>query len=360
MNLCPGCPDSTNPFTVIIPTILSVAVLFITGADDVLQYLYNAFTNYLPTILKISGSLIVGIISRYYIARKAQKDWEDQEFLKAVQISLNFCDDLGGEKKILRFRTLDECRVDELMNHNQEGIAQIVSACESCTVEQSFLVVNDKVQFKQFDAFMKAVINRISVKFAEGYLDYDFRVPVLRKEYWVGLTCEKPSTAKEFARKIRVMVCSDGFLRSIEGMEEPEFEIKHHAARWACMKEMYDLYTKDKQIEEEKVGNFWEKKALRKLTIFRAQHYPFEHDEKGAKIDMVRKGKVIIKPSESPVSGMSNKTTTPTKFTSEGKSTPSSMVQSYPISRVKSGSISGGGNSTTRLLKAPSIVGDTQ
>ena len=58
--------------------------------------------------------------------------WEAQEFLKAVQISLNYLDEIDGNTT-LQFRTLDECQVDLLMNENSEGIAQILAACDATT-----------------------------------------------------------------------------------------------------------------------------------------------------------------------------------------------------------------------------------
>ena len=41
-------------------------------------------------------------------------------------------------------------------------------------MDQAFLGVDStRVEFTHLDMFMKAVINRISVKFADGYIDYD-------------------------------------------------------------------------------------------------------------------------------------------------------------------------------------------
>ena len=257
-----------------------ISGLYVSGvefADEILVKLQE----WGPLLLKLLPSLIIGAVSNYYITRQQRKKWEDQEFLKAVQISLNYIDIVPGKGPTLQFRTLDECQVDDLMNGNSEGISKILAACDSTTVDQSFLGVVAKgqpqqVQFKHLDMFMKAVVNRISVKFSEGYLDYDFRIPVLQKEYWLGLTCEKPKKGQTFARKIRVMVASDGFLRSIpKYLDPPKFEIPHHVARWECLQQMYKIYISDKN-QVGKAGKFWEKQILRKVKIFRPLHYPFD------------------------------------------------------------------------------------
>ena len=298
----------SNPITYIVPVLLSIAGLYVSGVDFASETLTTLYS-YLPFLLKFIPSLLIGAASNYYLRSVQRKSWEDQEFLKAVQISLNYVDGKRGNKGAqLQFRTLDECQVDDLMNGNSEGIAKILAACDSTTIDQSFLGVFQKgekrnVEFKHLDMFMKAVINRISVKFATGYLDYDFRIPVLEKEYWLGLTCEKPKKGQTFARKVRVMVASDGFLRSIPNFADPpKFEYPQHIARWECLQQMHKIYLADQALIGTP-GRFWEKQVLRKIKIFRPLHYPFDHtndqDQEKDK-DAVRVRKGIVRSSPSP------------------------------------------------------------
>jgi hypothetical protein len=223
---------------------------------------------------KILPSLIISSGTAYLIRSKQKKNWEAQEFLKAVQISLNYLDEIEGKGTTLQFRTLDECQVNFLMNENSEGIAKILAACDTTTVDQAFLGVDSSVEFTHLDMFMKAVINRISVKFADGYMDYDFGIPVLEKKYWLGLTCERPEPGAKFQRKIRVMVISDGCLRHIpDHTEPPKFEFPGHKARWKCLQQMHDIYLSDEKIKREGQGRFWERLVLRQVSIFRPIHY---------------------------------------------------------------------------------------
>ena len=341
------CPSS--PVALVVPFMLTIAALFVTGADDVLQTIFR----YKFLIIKLSSSLLIGYISNYFLAKRQRAKWEAQEFLKAVQISLNYVDDVADKGKTLQFRTLDECGVDELMNHNQEGITKIIAACDSCTVDQSFLgVFNENetrtVEYKHLDMFMKAVINRISVKFADGYLDYDFRVPVLKKDYWLGLTCERPKPGQTFARKIRVMVCSDGFMRSIPRFENPpKFEIPHHKARWECMQQMHALYKQDQEILSKGGHEFWKKQILRKITIFRALHYPYEQAENNGG-SMVRKGDVRVRNNESPGPSLSSPDLPTWSRGDDGEE--QDVFRSRKASREND-------NSARRMLKAKSSLG---
>jgi len=288
-----------HSLAIIVPFIVTISLLLLSADEKIKHYLWEHFSEIMSMVVSISTVLIPWIM----LKRKAQKDWENQHFLRTVQFSLNYVDDVHCTGDLtLCFRSLDECSVDELMNHNQQGISQIVAACEACTEEQPFVVVSDLVQVREFNTFMKAIVNRISVKFGSGYLDYNFHIPVIKKEYWLGLTCEKPTTDSDgdgvsFARKIRIMVCSDEFLKSIPNfMDKPKFEFPTHAARWDCMKQMYNLYKKDSKIEEQKGNEDCQKLTLRKVAIFRAMQYPYEHDE-NVRINLVSKGQVLKKVS---------------------------------------------------------------
>jgi hypothetical protein len=224
-------------------------------------------------LVKVVVGAVLTFATTQWSSNRARLNWEKQEFLKRVQISLNYVADEDGLGRKLRFRTLDECGVDELMNQNSAGIAKILSAARSTTSEDPFL----RSDPHSMDLIMKAVTNRISVKFATGYLDYYVGSPVIRKEYWLGLTCEKPDAAKgeRFDVKLRVMVTSDNLLRRTNWDKERGsefFERPPHASRWECLKKMRKVLDQD-GAEQLKGGQFWRKQLLRKVTVFRPLHF---------------------------------------------------------------------------------------
>ena len=164
------------------------------------------------------------------------------------------------------------------MNENSEGIAQILAACNATTVDQAFLGVDSSVEFTHLDMFMKAVINRISVKFAHGYVDYDMNIPVVENKYWLGLTCEQPEPGATFQQKIRVMVISDECLRNIPHYTEPpKFDIPGHKARWKCLQQMEKILNEDEKIKQEGQGDFWKRLVLRQVSIFRPLYNQYDY-----------------------------------------------------------------------------------
>ena len=224
-------------------------------------------------LVKVIVGAVLTFATTQWSSNRARLNWEKQEFLKRVQISLNYVADEDGRGRKLRFRTLDECGVDELMNQNSAGIAKILSAARSTTSQDPFL----RSDPHSMDLIMKAVTNRISVKFATGYLDYDVGSPVIRKEYWLGLTCEKPDAAKgeRFDVKLRVMVASDNLLCRTDWEKERQsdfFERPPHVSRWECLKKMRKVLDQD-GAEQLKGGQYWRKQLLRKVTVFRPLHF---------------------------------------------------------------------------------------
>jgi hypothetical protein len=277
----------------LVPVLVGVAAVYYTGLFEAVGGSVIFKKHGITMISKIVVGVALTFLTTSWARRKARMAWEAQEFLKAVQISLNYVADEenDGEAK-LRFRTLDECGVDELMNHNSAGIAKILSAARNTSWDHPFL----RSDFASLDLMMKAVVNRISVKFSSGYLDYDFRIPVLRKVYWLGLTCERPKPGeRKFAIKLRVMVVSDGFLRNTNWDEPPGFERPGHLARWECLRCMHRALMNDEALERNKEPQFWQKQLLRRVTIFRPLHFLAQQGAAASKSensndDVVRKG----------------------------------------------------------------------
>ena len=59
-----------------------------------------------------------------------------------------------------------------------------------------------------------------------------------------------------------------------------------------CMQQMHKIYVADQQLIGT-AGKFWEKQTLRKVTIFRALHYPYEQDKEGGVLS--RKNDVMVR-----------------------------------------------------------------
>ena len=223
-----------------------------------------------PMLIKVVVGAVLTFATTLWSSRWERARWEKQEFLKHVQVSLNYVADEDGDGKKLRFRTLDECGVDELMYNNKHAISKILEAARSTTCDDPFL----RSDPHSMDLIMKAVTNRISIKFSSGYLDYDVNNPVIRKEYWLGLTCEKPDVAKgeRFGVKLRVMVASDNFLNLTDWVKDrgPDFfEHPGHTSRWNCLRKMHQVLDQDRAEQSKGGGEFRKRQLLRKVTVFR-------------------------------------------------------------------------------------------
>ena len=243
-------------------------------------------------VVKIVVGTTITFFSTRWAHRSSRKSWEKMEFLKVVQVSLNYVADEDGTGKKLRFRTLDECSVDVLMHQQKEGIQQILKAARKTTPSEPFMYFAGKSQlsdcdFHSLSLIMSAVTNRISTKFASGYVDYDMGIPVVRKKYWLGLTCEKPTASETFAIRIRIMVASDNFLRHTDWSKEVGFERASHIARWNCLRKMAQILKHDDGLrskgEKGLIKKFWTQLILRPVIIFRSLPFPRTPQERDMK-----------------------------------------------------------------------------
>lgn len=280
-------------------------------------------------LLKVFTGIILTYASAMLAQTSARKEWERKEFFKNVQVSLNYVADEGDGLK-LRFRTLDECDVDVLMHHQKAGVKKVTSAAKKTTAERPFL----QMDFHSQQQVMTAVQNRLSKQFASGYLDYDMQIPCIRKKYYLGLTCEKPKAgAKKFAIKLRIMVASEGLLKSTDWDKPPGFERKGHIARWECLREMSRILKQDMDIQanRESDPDWFKKTQLRDIVIFRPLHFPLDNLT-DASVD-------------APAVHLKQKSTSPYhKLRKQASTTPMSMINA---SRRRTAAAAGGNDSSS-------------
>lgn len=113
------------------------------------------------------------------------------------------------------------------------------------------------------------LVRHCSCKFSTGYIDFDMGLPVVEKEYLVGLTCEKPRPDEHFAIKLRIMLASVTLLRGSDWRNPPGFERHGHIARWECLECMHRILLQDDALAKTEGPRAYTQQLLRKVTIFR-------------------------------------------------------------------------------------------
>ena len=165
-----------------------------------------------------------------------------------------------------------EIHVEELVLGNTACVEAIMEHAKLTTPDQPFLITLQDADKRVNRIVQSCIMNALSRKYSEGYIDADMRVPVVSKKYWFGLTCEKQrgNGAKKFATKLRVMIASDDFLRNDKYLSDEHFEpnlsffeAPTHANRWQCLTAMRKLL-----LEEER-GDGQQSRYLRCIHIHR-------------------------------------------------------------------------------------------
>jgi hypothetical protein len=90
---------------------------------------------------------------------------------------------------------------------------------------------------------LNAVLNELSEKFAQGWLQRDMGLPTRSAVYLICLTSECAGELK--TRKIRAMVVQKDLLQNLPAdlpADLPQFERPHHNTRWQTLQQMSALY----------------------------------------------------------------------------------------------------------------------
>lgn len=183
-----------------------------------------------------AAKILVGLVSIWVGwligRRRARANWQKQEFLDRLNVSLNVID--GG---VLKIRTLSEKRCEEVFLNS-------VAADKVQQLARKTTATDPLLPLSKDDAwyFLNAVLNELSEQFALGHIRKDIGVAVQTELYLICLTCEQFGELR--TRKIRAMVIRNSLLTNLP-KEMPKLTASHHTTRWATLQFMAAEYARN-------------------------------------------------------------------------------------------------------------------
>lgn len=189
------------------------------------------------------------LLAAAWVWWRARLAWHRRRFLHRINFSLNYIE--GGT---LRFRTLQESDVREILLNNTYAVKLLMRAVGRTTLDQPL------VELPERDAWimLNSVLNELSEQFAQGFLARSMGLPVCAEQYVFAITCEKDPDVR--VNKVRVMIIAESLLDRIEQMgqvaahREPaaetsgppplqqlKFERPHHRVRLDTLRKMAEF-----------------------------------------------------------------------------------------------------------------------
>ena len=185
-------------------------------------------------IVTVVTASLTFVLGRYWGRRKANRQWQSQEFLDRVIVSLNILDD--GKLKI---RTIFEQGLHEVFL-NKVAEEKVLAAAKRCTPDHPILPIPSADRWY----LLNYALNAIAEKFVAGLLRLDAGLPVTTLRYALFLTCEV--VGPERIRKVRVMLMQEKHLRDFPYTTNmPELENPWHADRIRTMRAAAELYSRE-------------------------------------------------------------------------------------------------------------------
>jgi hypothetical protein len=186
--------------------------------DAAIQALQDHAAKIVVGFLLMAAGWVIG-------RRRARANWQKQEFLDRLNISLNVIDN-----GVLKIRTLSEKRCEEVFLNS-------VAADKVQQLARKTTATDPLLPLSKDDAwyFLNAVLNELSEQFALGHIRKDLGVPVKTEDYLLCLTCEQFGELR--TRKIRAMVIRKSLLTNLP-QEMPKLTASHHTTRWATLQFM--------------------------------------------------------------------------------------------------------------------------
>jgi hypothetical protein len=180
----------------------------------------------------------IAVVTAIWARYQASRAWRRRQFLKRVNLSLNFLD---GD--MLRFRTLFELELDSILLGNSAAVRIVLRAARRTRPGQPIM------EFPPDEAWhiMNSVLNEISERFAHGTLAAAVGVPVVRRQFVFAMTCEKDKDVRWM--KIRIMLIAENLLERIasSAIPKPNFEAPHHSIRWNTLNTIAACYKTERQ-----------------------------------------------------------------------------------------------------------------
>jgi hypothetical protein len=162
---------------------------------------------------------------------RARRAWNLRQFLHRVNFSLNYV-----EGKKLRFRTLQETDLSQVLLNNRHAVGLVLQAAGRATLEQPILELPKQEAW----VVLNSVLNEMSEQFAAGFLAKSMGLSTHSERYIFALTCEKDPDMR--INKVRVMIVTESLLGRIEGLADLEFEAEHHHIRRKTLAKMAAMH----------------------------------------------------------------------------------------------------------------------
>lgn len=171
-------------------------------------------------------------IGTWWGKRRARKEWSTKRFLDRINFSLTMI----SEGKLV-IRTLAEEDSREVFL-NDIAVDRIEAAAHRTTAENPMLPLDKDERWY----LLNAVLNKLSERFAAGYLKRDMGMSVNSATYLICLTYENAGELR--TRKIRAMVVRKTLVLNLP-IDPPIFEKSHHSTRYETLKRLAAAYGKD-------------------------------------------------------------------------------------------------------------------
>ncbi|MCZ2343035.1 MAG: hypothetical protein LC104_14780 [Bacteroidales bacterium] len=191
---------------------------------------------------KVVVAVVVGLVTtvgsflfgRYWGRYKAHREWTKQEFFNRIIVSFNIFSD-----GYLKIRTVMERSLDEIFL-NQIAIEKVLTAAQSCTLDQPIMPIAPKDRWY----LLNYVLNAVAEHFVEGHVRQDAGLPVTKVRYALFLTCEL--VGDERIRKVRAMLLRVEHLENFPYPDSlPKFSSPWHECRILTLRAAAELYKKE-------------------------------------------------------------------------------------------------------------------
>jgi hypothetical protein len=204
-------------------------------ANQLAEWLKTAVNLAKAHVSSILGGLFA-VAAAVFAWWRARAAWKRRQFLHRINFSLNYV-----EADTLRFRTLRESDIHEVLLNNDHAADLVAKAAGRTTLEQPFLDLPRKEAW----IVLNSVLNELSEQFAVGFLAASMGLPTRSERYVIGLTCEKDPDVR--INKIRVMIIAETLLQRIENLAGLAFEREHHRIRLKTLAKMAQIYRDEKR-----------------------------------------------------------------------------------------------------------------
>jgi hypothetical protein len=176
-------------------------------------------------------SLVLLALGTWWGRRRARKEWSTKRFLDRLNFSLNM---LNEGKLVIRTLAEENC-TDVFLN--EIAVRRIEAATRQTTAENPILPLDKDERWY----LLNAVLNKLSERFAAGFLKREMGLPVNSAVYLICLTYENAGDLR--TRKIRAMIIRKTALQNMPS--DLKLEKPHHNTRYETLKCMAAGYGKD-------------------------------------------------------------------------------------------------------------------